>query len=154
MGAPGTEAAIRLTGGEAFVLAHLAERMDGLGESTPVIVHDCGIATADDMLRRLRELGLVVSKRVPGTGNLLTWHATVAGRDAVDTRRWRQLALDVMERELKHRLSARGWDYARGWARRKLELTMRWPSPRLPADTLTKRQAVAKVCVATPERLP
>src|SRR3954447_18394415 len=102
MGAPGTEAPVRLTGGERFVLAYLAERMDGLGEATPVIVSDCGIATADDMLRRLRGHGLVVSKRVAGCGNVLMWHATVPGREALDDRRWRDWVLSVLERDLKH----------------------------------------------------
>jgi hypothetical protein len=126
MGAQGTEAADRLTRGERAVLAYVCERRAGMTETTGSIRRGTSLATADDMLRRMRDqLGLVACRRVPGLGNELAWEATTAGREALDVRRWREQALDAMERELKRALSPRGWDYARVWARRRLGMSAR-----------------------------
>lgn len=128
MGAAGTEAAVRLTKGELFILGYLGERTDGDGEITWQVTVDSGLATADAMLRRLREAGLVSSSRVADASNRKFWQITPQGREALDVRRWREYAIQAMTRELKPHLSLRGWDYARGWARFKLELA-RWEPP-------------------------
>lgn len=118
---------IHLTPGEWFILGYLAERMDGVGEITWQISVDSGLATADAMLRRLREAGYAISKRLPDASNRRIWHITVQGREALDKRRWAVRSLDVMERDLKQRLSKRGWDYARRYARSELHLTHHLP---------------------------